>query len=180
MNPRDHRLRGLSAPSAARRTTTSLRTPLLIAAGLVGVPLAIAVANYFDKEQGPPAPPPPAPPTVDTNTSYPVNHFLPGAGYYHPPFGGWFPLPFNTHDPARGWFRGGQWQSTAQDSAAEKKQSGQVSGFTSSGTGGSGARVTSSRPTPQAVQKANTGAAAQHKSNIQRGGFGSSSRPGVS
>jgi hypothetical protein len=37
-----------------------------------------------------------------------------------------------------------------------------------------------SRPTQQSVRRANTGAATQHKSNIQRGGFGSSSRPAIS
>lgn len=181
MNKRDKHLRGLSAKPAPQRTTSELRTPLLIAAGLIGVPLAIGIANYMDDDDGPAGAPPTEPPKVNENTSYAMNHFLPGAGYYHAPFGGWFPLPFNTHDPARGWFRGGQWRATAQEDDVEKKEMQRTSGFTSSGSSGSSAtRVMSSRPTTQAVQKANTGAATQHKANVMRGGFGSSSRPGIS
>lgn len=174
---RDPHLRGLYAGAAPRRTATELRTPMLIAAGLIGVPLAIGLAHHVTESGAGAAPP--APPTVDANTTYPMNHFLPGAGYYHAPFHGWFPMPFNFHDPARGWFRGGQWRPTPQEDDAEKREEPRASGFRSSG-GASGGRVITSRPTPDAVQRANTGAAAHHRANVIRGGFGASSRPGIS
>ncbi|MEY2880915.1 MAG: hypothetical protein RLZZ15_3295 [Verrucomicrobiota bacterium] len=195
MKTPDPHLRRLSAGAAPRRTSSELRTPLLIAAGLIGVPLAIGLAYHAsqpdddgDTEGAPPAP------SVNANTDYPMNHFLPGAGYYHAPYRSWFPFPFNYHDSGRGWFRGGQWQPTADATDAEKRAQSdpRTSGFatttTNSGGGvGAGARAgntsafaPSSRPTPDAVQRANQGAATHHKSNIMRGGFGSSSRPGIS
>ncbi|MBI5772094.1 MAG: hypothetical protein HZA93_30250 [Verrucomicrobia bacterium] len=182
MNAPSHPRRGLNSGPGARRAAAELRAPLLIAAGLIGVPLAIAIANYFDDDKVPGGAGATEPPKVDDQTSYPMNHFLPGAGYYHAPFGAWFPLPFNTHDPARGWFRGGQWRPTAQEDDAERKEVQRTSGFapSNSSTTSSGTRVMSSRPSPQAVQKANTGATTQHKANVMRGGFGSSSRPGIS
>jgi len=36
--------------------------------------------------------------------------FVPGAGYYHAPFQGFFPYPYNHFDPQRRmYFYGGQW-----------------------------------------------------------------------
>jgi hypothetical protein len=192
----DPHLRGLYAGAAPRRTPSELRTPLLIAAGLIGVPLAIGLAYHASEpDDATPAAPPSPPPTVNADTDYPTNHFLPGAGYYHPPYRSWFPFPFNYHDSGRGWFRGGQWQPTAEATPAENhaQRDPRTSGFASSSTTtsgggvGAGARagntsafVPVSRPTPDAVQRANQGAATHHKSNIMRGGFGSSSRPGIS
>jgi hypothetical protein len=177
----DRYLRGLYARPAPRRSTSELRTPLLIAAGLIGVPLAISLASHAFSDDDDSVPPS-APPTVDAATAYPMNHFLPGAGYYHAPYHAWFPMPFNFYDSGRGWFRGGQWRRTAQEDDAERREEDRVAGFNSTSfrTTGSGARVLTSQPTTEAVQRANTGAATTHHANIIRGGFGSSSRPGIS
>ena len=37
------------------------------------------------------------------------NSYQPGAGYYHAPFHGWFPLPFNHYVGSRGYYYGGDW-----------------------------------------------------------------------
>ena len=174
----DRYLRGLYARPAPRRSTSELRTPLLIAAGLLGVPLAISLASHafadYDDEVAPSAPP-----TVDAATAYPMNHFLPGAGYYHAPYHAWFPMPFNYYVAGRGWFRGGQWRRAADADDNERREEQRVSGFTSSGSSRAG-RIYTSRPSLEAVQRANTGAATAHHANVIRGGFGSSSRPGIS
>jgi hypothetical protein len=168
------------AEAAPRRATSELRTPLLIAAGLIGVPLAMGLANYLsgDDEAEPAQVASSPPPSVDPNTSYPMNHFLPGAGYYHAPWHAWFPMPFNTYQAGRGWFRGGQWRTTPDEDEAERREQQRTSGFTA--TSSTGGRIINSRPSPAAVQRANTGAAAQHSANITRGGFGASARPGAS
>jgi hypothetical protein len=171
----DRYLRGLYARPAPRRATSQLRAPLLIAAGLLGVPLAMSLAGHvFDNDEDD------APSAVSASTAYPMNHFLPGAGYYHAPYHAWFPMPFNFRDPARGWYRGGQWRSAERESDAERAEEQRTSGFASSGgrTGGA-ARVMTSRPTPDAAQRANA-SAASHSANVIRGGFGSSSHPAIS
>lgn len=150
--------------------TQELKTPLLIAAGLIGVPLAIGLISRAtrDEDDGWAAP------TVDPNATYQMNHHLPGAGYYHVPFHAWFPFPYNTFQAGRGWYRGGQWRPTDQPAATEEEEQRRSgTGIRSSGTYGSGFRA-SSFPSPAAVQHANTGAAAHHASTTTRGGFGSS------
>jgi hypothetical protein len=178
----DRYLRGLYARPEPRRSTFELRTPLLIAAGVIGVPLAIGLAYRAladDREDVTSSSS--STPAVDTATAYPMNHFLPGAGYYHAPYHAWFPMPFNFHDNSRGWFRGGQWRTTPMEDEAERRDAARTSGFVSSRgyVGGNAARVMTSRPNPEAVQRANAGALTHHKANVIRGGFGSSSRPGI-
>lgn len=171
----DRYLRGLYARPAPtpRRAASNLRTPLLIAAGIIGVPVAIGLARQMlaDDDNGWSSS---DAPRVDTATAYPMNHFLPGAGYYHAPYHAWFPMPFNYYDTSRGWFRGGQWRQAAQEDDAERREEARLSGLNATNfhSSGGGARILTSRPTAEAVNHANA--------NVVRGGFGSSARPGIS
>jgi uncharacterized protein YgiB involved in biofilm formation len=65
---------------------------------------------------------------------------------------------------------------------AERRDEARTGGraATSGFAGNGGARVMTSRPAPEAVQRANAGALAHDRANVTRGGFGSSSRPGLS
>jgi hypothetical protein len=178
----DRYLRGLYArptPTPSRRSALEVRTPLLIAAGLIGVPLAIAMAHHALADNEDDGTSWSTSTSVDTATAYPMNHFLPGAGYYHAPYHAWFPMPFNYHDNSRGWFRGGQWRTTPMEDDAERRDEARTGGFVAGRGYSGGGRVLTSRPSLEAVQRANTGAATQH-ANVIRGGFGSSSRPGIS
>ena len=49
----------------------------------------------------------------DPNREQMNNAFLPRVGYYHAPFFGWYPQPFNFHDPIQGYYYGGSWHPTA-------------------------------------------------------------------
>lgn len=151
-------------------------TPLLIAAGVVGIPVVLGVAQCARQpEQSNEE----TPPTVNTETSYPNNHFLPGAGYYHAPYHAWFPLPFNHHDSARGWFRGGSWRGSAQPDATELRPGAKPVGTSGLVGTQSFSNLATSRPTPEAVIRANAGAKAK-AGTVIRGGFGHSSRPSIS
>lgn len=162
-----------------RKISADVKAPLLIAAGLIGVPLAIGLSHAWSDDEEEPAPADGgAVPAVDANTAYPMNHFVPGAGYYHVPYHAWFPFPYNYYDGNRGWYRGGQWRSAAEEDEQERRR------FASGGGGGAGARwFGSSRPLPDAVQRANAGAAAARPagasggSHVIRGGFGFSAHP---
>ena len=94
---------------------------------------------------------------ADTQT-YTNNHYVAGRGYYHAPFHGWYPIPYNTYDPARGYYHGGNYAATPHVSGitASKPAAGNASSR-SSFFGGSSSR--SSSPS---------------SSSISRGGFSSS------
>jgi hypothetical protein len=176
------------------RRSAKVALVLLGTAGVVGVG-ALAFDSWRrarDEDAPPPAPQPPAPPISATQT-YPNNDFIPGVGYYHAPYHGWFPFPFNYHDPSRGYYGGGLWQAapfianllssrpTEQSVAAalaarrareeaERQQRAQSSssGYTSNFRGSSGGgSYSASRP-------ASSPAPASGSHSIQRGGFGSS------
>lgn len=52
----------------------------------------------------------PAQAPVSTEAVYTNNCFVPGVGYYHAPFRGFYPLPYNHYDPqTKRYFAGGQW-----------------------------------------------------------------------
>ncbi len=169
-----------------RKASSNVKAPLLIAAGLIGVPLAIALSHAWSDDEGDaPSPAGTDPTTVDANTAYPMNHFVPGAGYYHVPYHAWFPFPFNYHD-SRGWYRGGRWRAAPQEDDNERRGT-QPSrgGATYAGSSHGGGAWLSSRPSPDAVQRANAGAISAHGSGsaggqVIRGGFGFSAHPGVS
>ena len=144
------------------RMSRQVITPLLVAAGMIGLPLLIGVsqcsrlrtAEMTEAE------------AVDENTTYANNSFLPGAGYYHASYQAWFPFPYNFHDPGRGYFRGGQWFQTQEEekrTIGVASHPGAMSGF-----------VSSSRPTHEAVLHANAAAATSHATTVTRGGFGGS------
>ena len=91
---------------------------------------------------------------LSADNTYTNNHYVHGAGYYHAPYGAWFPYSYNSFTPGRGYFHGGQWNS-APDSTP----------------------LQASRPAIEAVRTAqalhdNT----PHPSTTRRSGFGSSSR----
>ncbi|HTH49469.1 MAG TPA: hypothetical protein VMB21_18280 [Candidatus Limnocylindria bacterium] len=50
-----------------------------------------------------------APLVLSTNEVYANDDYVPGAGYYHAPYGGWYSRPFNTYLPGRGYYHGGDW-----------------------------------------------------------------------
>ena len=86
---------------------------------------------------------------ISSGTSYTNNHYVRGAGYYHAPYGRWYPHPHNTYEPGRGYYHGGQW--TAQPNTSF---------------------VTASPPTDDAVTQAQNA----HDTATRRGGFGGSRR----
>lgn len=144
------------------RASRQVNIPLLIAAGLVGLPLLMGISQrVFDDEA--------EAPQVTPDQNYPNNSFLPGAGYYHEPYHAWFPMPYNEHDVARGWYRGGRWRASPDRDSDEAPDVG--SGYSSGSSGFAG----SSRPTPAAAARANHAASDYHASSIRRGGFGGSS-----
>jgi hypothetical protein len=88
-------------------------------------------------------------PRVTPESFYTNDIFLPGAGYYHAPFRAFYPQPYNHYDPARKmYFYGGQWGPAPHQSI-----------------------INISSPTPDAAR-----AAEALRTDVQRGGFGSTSR----
>ena len=86
--------------------------------------------------------------------TYTNNHFVRGAGYYHAPYGAWFPFAYNSFLAGRGYFHGGQWSAQPNIAATE-----------------------ASRPAPDAVRNAQTlHDNTVRSSTTRRSGFGSSSR----
>ena len=87
---------------------------------------------------------------------YTNNHYVRGAGYYHAPAHAWFPYPHNSYWPNRGYYYNGTWNAYPDERS-----------------------LAATKPTAHAVTKAS----AEHKAHTaatRRGGFGSSSRSGVS
>ena len=84
---------------------------------------------------------------VTADSAYTNNYFLPGVGYYHAPFRGWYSLPYNHFNPqTQRYFQGGQWAAIPHESITNI-----------------------SSPTAEAVQKAQA-------QPVRRSGFGSTSR----
>lgn len=91
----------------------------------------------------------PASAPVSTTDVFTNNHHVPGAGYYHAPFRAWYALPYNHYDPRTSkYYYGGQWGAAPFESA-----------------------MNISAPTPQAAQQM-----ASQRTDVRRGGFGSTSR----
>jgi hypothetical protein len=85
---------------------------------------------------------------VSAEAVYTNNYYVPGVGYYHAPFRGWYPLPYNHFDAQRQqYFYGGLWGPAP------------CANFTNL-----------SSPTLQAAQVAEA-----QRTDISRGGFGSTS-----
>jgi hypothetical protein len=82
---------------------------------------------------------------VSTGDVYTNNFHVSWAGYYHAPFRGWYPKPYNYQDPQTGMFYyGGQWGLLPHESITNI-----------------------SAPLPEAVQLV-----LNSDPNISRGGFG--------
>lgn len=85
---------------------------------------------------------------ISAEAVYTNNYFVPGAGYYHAPFRAFYSLPYNHFDAAnQRYFYGGQWSTAPHES------------FTNI-----------SNPTFEFAS-----AAQAQRTDIPRGGFGSSS-----
>lgn len=52
---------------------------------------------------------------VSTNLVYTNNHYIRNVGYYHAPYGGWFPYPYNFFHPSWGYYGGGLWRPNRFD-----------------------------------------------------------------
>lgn len=174
-------------------------TPLLIAAGVIGVPVAFSLTRCTPEKE---VLVDELPPAANAETVYPNNYFQTGRGYYHAPFYSWFPQPFGFYDANRGWYRGGVWRRAAQADDVEQREAmqrqtaaqmqarrqAQTSGFAPRGTtmGSSGglSRSLPSSPSAPAVQRsggaAPSAAPASHAAPVMRGGFGLSSHPSIS
>ena len=89
------------------------------------------------------------PPPVSAGNVYTNNYYVQGVGYYHAPFRAFYQLPYNYLDPtSRRFFYGGLWATTPHQSITNI-----------------------SAPTPEVAQRAEA-----QRTDIPRGGFGSSSR----
>ena len=93
---------------------------------------------------------------LSASTIYTNNHYVPGAGYYHAPFHAWYPFPYNAYSGNRGYYYGGTWNAYPHEHS-----------------------VAASQPSTYGVNKATADHQAHHGAT-RRGGFGSSSRSGVS
>jgi hypothetical protein len=90
-----------------------------------------------------------AEPRISSESVYPNDYFVQGAGYYHAPFHAFFAQPYNFYDTQRKqYFYGGQWGNAPYLSV-----------------------VNVSAPTPEAAYAAE----GVRATTIQRGGFGSTS-----
>lgn len=88
-------------------------------------------------------------PAVRADSVYTNNYFVRGAGYYHAPFRAWYTYPYNYFDPQQQrYFFGGQWATAPHESITNI-----------------------SPPTMESVQSAQA-----QRTDIPRGGFGSTSR----
>lgn len=171
------------------RRSTKVALILLGTAGVVGAAVVWDAwqRSRDDASVSPTGAAQPAPEPVSAERTYQNNTYLPGAGYYHAPFYGFFPFPLNHYDPARGYFSGGQWRASqfasdvtqsqptaaaaasalaAQRAAREQQQRAQSSSFFRGGSSGNSSSTFSSRPST----------APSSKPSVIRGGFGSSSR----
>lgn len=91
----------------------------------------------------------PTTPPVNTTGVFTNNHYVPGVGYYHAPYRAWYALRYNQFDTTSArYFHGGQWAAAPHQSV-----------------------INISTPTAAAVQQV-----AAQRTEIRRGGFGSSSR----
>ena len=86
-------------------------------------------------------------PSINVADVYTNDFFIPGAGYYHAPFRGWYAKPYNFYDAQnQTYFYGGQWGKAPFESITNV-----------------------SSPTSEAVTLAEA-----TRTDISRGGFGGS------
>ncbi|MBI3849117.1 MAG: hypothetical protein HY298_02325 [Verrucomicrobia bacterium] len=86
---------------------------------------------------------------VSPDRVYTNNFYVRGVGYYHAPFRAWYQIPYNYYEPkSQRYFYGGQWGESPHQSITNI-----------------------SSPTPETAQQAQA-----QRTDVPRGGFGSSSR----
>jgi len=171
----------LQSPSPPAKSRRSQHVALALL-GTMGVVGGVVIWHSLPRARPDPFAPveqPEAPVTpVSADRTYQNNEFTPGAGYYHAPQHAWFPLPFNHHDPSRGYFAGGLWQAApllagllssrpsapAVTSALAAQQTHTQAQRARAGTAGFA-------PRPAAAPSS-----APSQPAIQRGGFGSSGK----
>ncbi|HEY5909982.1 MAG TPA: hypothetical protein VJA21_05200 [Verrucomicrobiae bacterium] len=86
---------------------------------------------------------------ISPNCVYTNNYFVAGVGYYHAPFRAWYSLPYNHFNPQNErYFYGGQWGTAPHESITNI-----------------------SAPTAEVAQQAQA-----RRTDVPRGGFGSTSR----
>ncbi len=103
---------------------------------------------------------------VNTNSVYTNDCYVAGRGYYHAPYHGWFPYPYNYYLPGRGYFHGGFWTPQPFNSPITVSQPKQTS-VTSSSSRSSKAFGS---PSSSSSSKSST-----TSGGTSRGGFGNSS-----
>lgn len=87
-------------PEAAKRRRSAWVTIGVAAALVVGAPVLFYQCSQDED------------PVVE-GQSYANNHYVPGAGYYHAGYHGFFPFRYNHYDAGRGsYFYGGGWHSS--------------------------------------------------------------------
>jgi hypothetical protein len=91
--------------------------------------------------------------TQGDSTAVTNNTYVPGRGYYHAPYYGWYEYPYNFYRPGFGYYHGGFY---SRDPEAPS--------------------IIASRPTAGARAFSSAGRAAPEAHGISRGGFGSSGR----
>ena len=90
---------------------------------------------------------------VTTDSYYANDDHIPGAGYYHAPFRGFYSFPYNYYDASRKqYFYGGQWAPAPYRSI-----------------------VNISAPTPEAARAAESVRAQAQRTYVPRSGFGGTS-----
>lgn len=111
---------------------------------------------------------------IAEDQTYRNDEYIPGVGYYHAPFFGWFPYRFNHHDPARGYFAGGQWRpQPAPADVAQSRPSAPAVGAALAARQQFAHQQAATRGSQLTSRPASSGANA----GILRGGFGSFARP---
>ena len=93
----------------------------------------------------------PLPSGISLEQEYTNNHYVASGGYYHAPYHSWYPLPYNNYQPNFGYYYGGAWHPTPEESA-----------------------TTQSRPSAAAVAKLAKAIGSHSSSTTHRHGFGRS------
>lgn len=140
MNPKQHRW---NLQQERDRAAAKRRRSAWVAIGVAGALVVGAPVLYYaltdDEEEAEP---------VSAGRTYENNQYVPGAGYYHSGYHGFFPFRYNHYDPSRGgYYQGGSW-----------------------GASPGVANVAPSMPNASAVAEANT--RFRSTRSTSRGGFG--------
>lgn len=73
----------------------------------------------------------------DSSQSITNNTYRQGLGYYHAPYGAWFPMPYNSFRPGQGYYHGGQVTPTPNESTVTESRPRVASSYVNRGGFGS-------------------------------------------